>query len=358
MVAIICYVILLHIAKELATEIIKDTIRKALKEIVTKERFPPPSDRLQRIAEPSMISMANLYKNYRNVLNPEKVLRLEEKMSDLRKYSQTIRDDLKILIVDNISGITQQQAEQLQMKIMEYLDNYVKTNPEKIPKFLESSYTFRCLKIVCADEFTLKWLKQFIVNLSPQPWKGAQLEVTLMSSYSILSTISMKHSTKQRSKEVRVKFVIPTTIKKVEFAEVVTRLQLCNPPIKTDNWKKLKEEGVKNGTLYYVSMSNDSFEEIKNRGYRLFYLLGSIKITVLNENEVIDCRTTSESTNVKDVGETTVASKTPSQVSLVSMTSCSGCSFKSLSQGTFATAAINTPSLKSADSFFSIPSIE
>lgn len=298
----------------------KDTIRKAIKEIVTKERFPPPSTRLQRIAEPSMTSYVNLYNNYRNVLHPEKVLRLEEKMSDMRKYSQMIRDDLKILIVDKVNGISQQQAQLLQLKIMEYLDNYINTNPEKVPRFLETAYTFRCIKIVCADEFTLKWLKQIIVNLSPPPWKGARLEVTLMSSYSMLSTMSRKQSSyKPKPKEGQVRFIIPTTTK-VEFAEVAKRIGMCNPPIKTDSWKKLKEEKMKNSTVYYVSMSNDCIDEIRSKGNRLFYLLGSIKIKTLNENEVIDGGELDKKKNANKItqarSKTSVLSTTSSQPTL------------------------------------------
>lgn len=276
------------LAKNIATEVVQTTIKKTVKEIITKEKFPQPSKRLQRIAEPSMTSYVNLYNNYRNVLKPEKVLRIEEKMADLRKYSQVISDDLKILIVDKVNGINQNQAEQLQIKIMECLDSYVNSNSKQIPRFLETSYAFKCVKFVCADEFTVSWLKDIIGHLSPPPWKGARLEVTLMSAYSIFSSMSQKRQPK--SKEGRIKFVIPITTKKVEFVEVAKRIEMCNPPIKANSWKKLKEEIGRNGTLYYVSIDNDCLKEIRKKEDRLFYLLGTIKITILDENEVIDVK--------------------------------------------------------------------
>lgn len=207
-----------QIANELATTVVKETIKKAVKEIQIQEKFPKPSIRLQRIAEPSMTSYLNLYNNHRSVLKPDKILRLEEKLSDIRKYSQVISDELKILIVDKINGITQSQGTQLQMKVMESLEAYVATNPDKeIPKFLETSYSFKCVKMVCADQFTVKWLTDIITGLSPPPWQGARLEVTQMSMYSIYSAPApSKRAIKMRPREVRVKFGIPNVVAVVD----------------------------------------------------------------------------------------------------------------------------------------------
>ncbi len=289
-----------ELAYQLATAVLKESIKKAVKEILNKEKFPKPSSRLRRIAEPSMTSYLNLYNNHRSVLTPDKVRRLEQKMADIRNYSQVISDDLKILIVDKSRGITQNQANQLKLKVMECLDQWVTVNPDQeIPRFLDATYALNCLKVVCANAYTVDWLKNVITSLNT-PWEGAQLEATLMSTYSTYLTVPKKRSPKFRQKECRVKFAIPKTEKKVSFDEIKKRLEMCNPPMKTDGWKELNKDERDKSTIYYVSINNECLKAIETKGNRLFYLLGTIKIARLNENEEIACdRTCKEKEKIK-----------------------------------------------------------
>lgn len=332
------------IAKEIARTVVKETIRKAVKEADIKEKFPQPSERLQKISEASAIKYVSLYNNYGNVLKPEKKLQLEETIADIRKYSHIIADDYKVLVVDQFNGINRNQAAQLQMKIMECVESYVNANcianpetpanpaappntaartstitpapappntasstnlgtntmPEtnaaqvqitkvEYPRFLEMSYVFKCLKIVCVDEFTVKWLKNIIGHLSPSPWKGARLEVTPMSTYSMTSTVLTstmlnKRTPEQKQQDGRAKFFVPHSKQKLEFDDIMKRIQMCNPSITTDSWTNLKEETVTNGTVYYVSISNDCLKEIRNLNCRLFYFIGILKIVLLDDN--------------------------------------------------------------------------
>lgn len=273
------------VVAEIATTVVAETVKQVVKDIHVKERFPQPSKRLQRIAQPNMTSYISLYNNHRNVLKPAKIREIEEKMADIRKYSKVIADDLKVLIVDKINGIDQKQAQKLQMKIMESLETTVAVEKsDQFPRFLETSYDHKCIKIVCADEFTVKWLKDMIAKLPPSR-TGAKLEVTTMSFYLNPST-KPKKPYKLKPKVGRVKFFIPTK-KKVDFEEVIKRIEVCNQPIQTDSWKKLKEETTGKGIWYYVSMSKQSLDEIRNKNFSLFYLLGTIKIIPLNEDEEI-----------------------------------------------------------------------
>lgn len=321
------------IAKEVARTLVKETIRKAVKEADIKEKFPQPSERLQKISEASAIKYVSLYNTYSNVLQPEKKLQLEETIADIRKYSHTIADDYKILVVDQFNGINRNQAAQLQMKIMECVESYVNSNSiaktaappntaarastitpapappntgnnantasstnlvttntkVEYPRFLEMSYVFKCLKIVCVDDFTVKWLKNIIGHLSPSPWKGARLEVTPMSTYSMTSTILTstmlnKRTPEQKQTDGRAKFFVPHTTQNLEFDDIIKRIEMCNPSITTDSWKNLQEETVANGTVYYVSISNDCLKEIRNLNCRLFYFIGILKIVLLDDN--------------------------------------------------------------------------
>lgn len=198
------------IASELATKVVDETVKKAVKQIERQEKFPQPSTRLQRIAEPSMTSYVNLYNNHRSVLKPDKVHRLEQKVADIRKYSEIISDDLKVLIVDKANGITQSQASILQNKIKESLETYVAANKDKeVPRFLETSYAFMCVKVVCANEFTVQWLTDIISKLQPPPWTGAKLQVTVESSYSMFSAVSTRRAVKPKPRPGRIKFAVP-----------------------------------------------------------------------------------------------------------------------------------------------------
>lgn len=330
------------IAKDVAKIVVKESMKKAVKEADVETKFPPPSERLQRIAAPNAISYVSLYNNYSNVLKPEKKLHLEEKISDIRKYSQVIADEWKILIVDKTNGINRNQAAQLQMKIMECVNSYVATaappatspiasnvtapppspappqpskllsrqlstsstqpptdptnanapapNPQ-VPRLLEMTYVFKCLKVVCIDEFTVNWLKNIVANLSPPPWKGAKLEVTSMSFYSTASTLTStmlnNRAPKTNQTEGLAKFFIPHTAQKLNFNEIVQRIDLCNATISTSSWKKYKEESDERGMLYYVAMSNDCLKEIRKLDCRLYYLIGILKIVIVRENIVV-----------------------------------------------------------------------
>lgn len=283
-----------QVAKEVANSVVKNAVKNAMKEVDIIEKFPPTSSRLQQISQPSMISYINLYNNHRHVLKPEKVLRLKETITDFRKYSQVISDNLKVLIVDKSKGLDQNQASQLQMQIMENLENFVAAKTGEVPKFLDSACIFQSLKIVCADEFTVDWLKKQIttINKTP-PWE--RLQVKRMSSYINLANRSKKLIlAKPKPPEPKVKFVIPINVKKAEFDEIIKRIAIRNPPIKTEGWTKLKEEATPKGTMYYASISNDSMKEIKNKDFRLFYMLGTIKIDLLTDVEISACENKTE----------------------------------------------------------------
>lgn len=82
-----------------------------------------------------------------------------------------------------------------------------------------------------------------------------------------------------------MKFFIPTHNKQLDFDGVLQRIEASNPPIETNAWKKLEEKSTSNGTFNYVSISNHCLKQIRNKGDRLFYLLGTVKINTLTENE-------------------------------------------------------------------------
>lgn len=284
----------------LAQKVLKEAVVKVVKEVVQKEKFPQPSANLQRLAEPSMKSYINLYNDHRSVLKPDKLLRLEQKLSDMQKYSQIISDDLKVLIVDKIKGITASQASLLQIEIMQCLEKYIGANQDKpVPNFLETSYNFKCVKVVCADENSLNWLKQTVPPLTP--WPGARLEVTLMSKYSVYSTVSRKRTAKTMPTEGvglgRLKFAIPNSnVTKATtgqnapaavdtFTEIAKQIELRNAPIKVKDWKELHREDKGAYTIYFVSMDLDCIEELRKKGNRLFYKLGTIKVAPWNKND-------------------------------------------------------------------------
>lgn len=291
-------------ATGIAQKVINETVTKAVKEVVQREKFPPASTRLQRMAEPSMKSYINLYNDHRSVLRPDKLLRLEQKLADMQKYSQVISDDLKVLIVDKVNGITASQGRTLQIAIMQSLEaevNQIPNVPDRIiPKFLETSYHFKCLKVVCADVHSLNWLKQTVATL--KPWNEARLEVTFMSTYSVYSTVSQKRTPKSTPNEGRIKFAIPNSSvittaaggpalkggpPAVTFLDITKHLALHNTPVKVDSWKELYKDDKGAYTLYFVSMDLESIEEIRKKGNRLFYKLGTLKVAPLNQNDEI-----------------------------------------------------------------------
>lgn len=310
------------LAVGLAKKVVNEAIVKVVKEILVREKFPQPSTHLQRLAEPSMKSYINLYNDHRRVLKPERLLRVEQKLSDMHKYSQVIADHLKVLIVDRMNGITASQGSQLKIAIMQCLEKHVGANQNKpVPRFLETSYNFKCLKVVCADEESLQWLKEKVPPL--KPWPGARLEVALMSKYSVYSTVSTKRKPKAMPNEGvgRLKFAIPNSsaataaggkapvaanganapagtsgtdpaaaaaaaaAEAAEFDEISKQIELHNTPMKVAGWKELRREDKGPYTIYFVSMENDCIEEIKKKGNRLFYKLGTIKVAPWNQND-------------------------------------------------------------------------
>lgn len=76
---------------------------------------------------------------------------------------------------------------------------------------------------------------------------------------------------------------------KLTYAEVAKRIEMCNPPLKTEHWEELLSEEKNKHTIFYVAVKKESLEEIRKRGNRLFYLLGTVKILPLNEMEEIAC---------------------------------------------------------------------
>lgn len=283
------------VAKENAKLAVEEAVEEAKRAAEEKKRA---ADEAKRAAEEAKrVAKEALKKDIEEIakaLSKEVVKKALKKADDIAKTNQNLQrnaerskygvntqkeiipsQSITAFIVDYYKGINKSQAEQLNNKIAEMLDKVINKNIPINPKFYATSYEFKKLKVICADEFSLNWLEQMVANLPP-PWEGARLEVTLLKN-------KQKPLLRPNLPPIaEVEFLIPDGVKKMEFDEVIKHIEKRNQ-IKTDSWHAWKRKFVPNGTFYHVYVSKESLEEIKRKGGRLFYRLGTVEIHIPNK---------------------------------------------------------------------------
>lgn len=232
----------------------------------------------------------------------------EEKFPGDNKENSSIPSraikQISVVIVDKYKGINKSQAQQLEMKILDALDKFVIKKPPIFPLFYGTFYGQKKLTIVAANKFSGNWLKKMITYLPP-PWEGARLNIMSVPCEPIKIFKPKRYP--------KIEFFIPDGLKKLEFEQLIKHIEICNPPIKTGRWEKLKEEIVEKlkeeteeilekqigielkketretvkGVHYQVCINGVSLSEIKKKNGCLFYRLGTVKI-IIPDDQLID----------------------------------------------------------------------
>lgn len=193
-----------------------------------------------------------------------------------RTIANVLSDDLKVLVVDQTNGINNDQAIELEIKLMEALDAFLETNPSTSPTYHASSLRDGTLRLFCADTISVQWIKD-VISFMPAPWEGANLEVV---DYVAPTQRPLRPQRIQTPRRPTIRFFIPNGLKKPDFATVVKKLQLQNPPIITGNWIAWKADDRGDGIFYHVSVDEEMINQIEEKECRLFYCFGKIKINL------------------------------------------------------------------------------
>lgn len=178
-----------------------------------------------------------------------------------KTFAEVLSDDLKVLIIDknSINGIDEVSAGILD-----------------VPNYHASKYLFNKIKVVCADAFSLQWLKQMVSNL-PTLWEGMALDVVPLVNKTGRPK-PLREPKKKLPRRPSIKFFVPDGMKKLDFDGVVKRLAILNRTVSVSNWTMWKEEMVNNGMFYNVSVDESDIEEINKKGGRLHFYFTTIKI--------------------------------------------------------------------------------
>lgn len=79
------------------------------------------------------------------------------------------------------------------------------------------------------------------------PWEVAMLELTLVPP---------------RVRNPTIRFFIPNGMKKPEFASILEKFRLQNPPLRTSGWTAWKQDAKGDGIFYHVSVDQETVAQI------------------------------------------------------------------------------------------------
>lgn len=194
-----------------------------------------------------------------------------------KTFAEVLSDDLKVLIIDKNStnGFDEINVGILEISMLEALDLYIETDPTEVPNYHASKYLYNNIKVVCADAFSLQWLKQMISNL-PTLWEGIALDVVPLANKN--GRPMSLGDPKKKLLRPSIKFFVPDGMKKLDFDGVAKRLAILNRTVSVKNWEMWKKEVVNNGMFYNVSVDESDIEEINRKGGRLHFYYTTIKI--------------------------------------------------------------------------------
>lgn len=204
-----------------------------------------------------------------------------------RTVAEVVAEDLKLQISNNPSGIGDSHLPIIESKLMDELDKYLATNPTSVPTFT-SSFRYGTLRMFCSDVFSAEWITRTINEMTP-PWDGANITCEPINR----PPTSDGHLNQQRPQQQRqqrqtvrrpsIRFFIPDGVKKPTFEIAIKRLELQNPPLKTNSWIAWKAEEKSGGTFYHVSVDETDIACIKMKLNRLLYCFTRIKINLPRE---------------------------------------------------------------------------
>ena len=85
-----------------------------------------------------------------------------------KTYAEVVSDDLVLFISERGKEIDEAKAGLLEQALMKELLSFLEANPTSAPTYHSSSTRFGSLRMVCADKFSRRGLREPLVKCAPR----------------------------------------------------------------------------------------------------------------------------------------------------------------------------------------------
>lgn len=221
------------------------------------ENITPPPKKSQQQAPPPGTPLISQARNH----NP---------VHSNSNFKDTILESMDYVIVGgNKTALTPGQVGDVMKNLVWELEKFIGTNT-RAPNFRDNTLGESELVLRCAEERTVKWLKDVTPKL--KPWQGASLSLMRKKDWDALQ---------QQKKMVRMSVKVPWFSTKDHF---LGALRSHNPDLRTRYWEVKHVEPRGDHSTIFLKMDEISAGIIQSRNFKAYWLLNEIEFKPLRGN--------------------------------------------------------------------------
>lgn len=210
-------------------------------------------------------------------------------------YSDVVQNSLVHVVIGDGITLTSEQVERVMSSIIRELEKFIGTGV-KAPSFGGRKIGESEIELRCADDRTVKWLKDTVPTM--RPWKNATLKVVTMDEWETMN---------RPKRMLRMCVTVPWRTTGNYFMDV---LRSNNPELRTRYWEIKNVQDRGNSTRLYLKVDDVSAELLESWGFKAYWLLDSIEFKYDRGNKAPRVKTARQGTeaNTKLASEVETAS--------------------------------------------------